>query len=452
MLKSARSYEEACRHFRWRVPERYNLAFDVCDRQTMAGSDGHRTALMVDNGTGEVERYTFVLLRLLSNRLANVLRAYGVKKGDRLAVSLPQGIEAALVILAGLKCGAILVPLSDGQEVAETKRCMDDAGVSLAIMSPKAAQMLAKTSSPVVTFDGQLWVAMQNAADSFAPEVTDANDPAFLFYQDHQPGVLHAHRCLLGSLPALEFGLNFFPHYGDIIWTPQSWMGFNGMVLGLLSAWHHGVAVVAGRIDDPAQQLALMGRHGVRALLVDAQHFKALTLAALNHPHPILRIIGVTNGLLDRSFHDFAQKTFDCPVNEIWGALELGAVCANNSQIMEWHQGSAGRAAPGITVDAITGAGYPIQAGEAALLGLSPTSHSGCLGWWQEAEQKSYRVSNGWWVSNIAGKRDLDGYIWPEQELVSFKQPQAQTPVDVPNPTLQPLGPDDRPVQSLPRK
>ena len=39
MLKPVKSYEEACRVFRWRIPERYNIAFDVCDRQTMAGAD-----------------------------------------------------------------------------------------------------------------------------------------------------------------------------------------------------------------------------------------------------------------------------------------------------------------------------------------------------------------------------------------------------------------------------
>ena len=86
MLNNPRSYEEACRTFRWRIPDRYNLAFDVCDRQTMAGADGHRTALIVEAADGQVERYTFHVLRLLSNRLANVLAARGVTPGDLVAL------------------------------------------------------------------------------------------------------------------------------------------------------------------------------------------------------------------------------------------------------------------------------------------------------------------------------------------------------------------------------
>src|SRR5512145_2415469 len=106
MLKAAKSYEEACRTFRWRIPDRYNIAFDVCDRQTMAGADGHRTALIVEAADGSSERYTFHVLRLLSNRLANVLTAAGVVPGDRVLVSFPQSVEAAVAVLAVLKLGA----------------------------------------------------------------------------------------------------------------------------------------------------------------------------------------------------------------------------------------------------------------------------------------------------------------------------------------------------------
>ena len=103
MLKHAQNYAEACRTFRWRIPDHYNMAFDVCDRQTMGGADGHRTALIAEAEDGSVERYTFHVLRLLSNRLANVLAAGGVQTGDPVLVSFPPSVEAAIAILAVIK-------------------------------------------------------------------------------------------------------------------------------------------------------------------------------------------------------------------------------------------------------------------------------------------------------------------------------------------------------------
>ena len=149
MLKTTRSYEEACRTFRWRIPDRYNLAFDVCDRQTMAGSDGHRTALIVEAADGSVERYTFHVLRLLSNRLANVLTAAGVGAGDRVLLSLPAGIEAASALLAVTKMGAVVVPVPVGLGTEPMGWRLADSGARAAIVGKEAiATVLAAEPPP----------------------------------------------------------------------------------------------------------------------------------------------------------------------------------------------------------------------------------------------------------------------------------------------------------------
>jgi acetyl-CoA synthetase len=56
---------------------------------------------------------------------------------------------------------------------------------------------------------------LADASDAFAPVVTAADDPALLIYTSATTGppkgALHAHRVLLGHLPAIEFYYEYFP-------------------------------------------------------------------------------------------------------------------------------------------------------------------------------------------------------------------------------------------------
>ena len=61
--------------------------------------------------TAKSEKFTFWDLKGLSNRLANALRAYGIERGDRVGILLPQCPETALSHIAIYKIGGIAIPL-----------------------------------------------------------------------------------------------------------------------------------------------------------------------------------------------------------------------------------------------------------------------------------------------------------------------------------------------------
>ena len=108
MLPRGDSYEAIRAAFAWRMPDRYNIGVDACDR--WADGSG-RPALLHLRADGGLERISFDALKALSNRLANVLRAHGITRSDRVAVLLPQVPEAAVAHIAAFKLGAISVPL-----------------------------------------------------------------------------------------------------------------------------------------------------------------------------------------------------------------------------------------------------------------------------------------------------------------------------------------------------
>src|SRR5262245_43590668 len=109
MLEPAANYEEALRRFRWRIPPRYNIGVDACDRLAVAKPDA--TALIYEDETGTVRRYSFAEIRALSNRLANLLLARGLARGDRVGILLQQAPETAIAHIACYKAGLIAVPL-----------------------------------------------------------------------------------------------------------------------------------------------------------------------------------------------------------------------------------------------------------------------------------------------------------------------------------------------------
>ena len=94
------SYDEARAAHKWDVPERYNIAADVCDRHPR-----DKLAMIHEDFHGNVRRVDWGELQDLSNQFANVLAAHGVQRGDRVAMLLPPTPETAGGVLRHLEAG-----------------------------------------------------------------------------------------------------------------------------------------------------------------------------------------------------------------------------------------------------------------------------------------------------------------------------------------------------------
>ena len=90
-------YEELYRSFRWNVPERYNMARACCGNWA---PDRGRFALYWEDESGAMAAYSFWDLQQAANRLSNALAALGVKRGDRVAIILPQRHETVIAYIA----------------------------------------------------------------------------------------------------------------------------------------------------------------------------------------------------------------------------------------------------------------------------------------------------------------------------------------------------------------
>ena len=110
VLPDTRAYDTLYRSFRWQVPAHYNIGVDICDR--WARLDPRRTAIFNVRANGDVDEISYGWLRETSGRLANVLSARGIRRGDRVAILLPQAPAVAAAHVAAYKLGAIALPLA----------------------------------------------------------------------------------------------------------------------------------------------------------------------------------------------------------------------------------------------------------------------------------------------------------------------------------------------------
>ena len=380
VLPVARGYHALYRSFRWQLPARYNIGVDVCDR--WAQSEPGRTAIFNVAADGAVEEVSYGALRETSNRLANVLAARGIARGDRVAILLPQGPAVAASHIAIYKLGAIALPLAMLFGVEAVSYRLQDSGARALITNAQGLAKLgeARDAVPglefVLSIDGlaagaeDFHAELARAASDFTPVDTAAEDPALMVYTSGTTGppkgALHAHRVLLGHLPGIEFPHEFLPQPGDRFWTPADWAWAGGLLNVLLPGLHYGVPVVAKKFEkfDPEEAFALMARMEVRNTFIPPTALRMLRSAPPPKQPLRLRSVGSGGEALGAETYEWGKSALGVTINEFYGQTECNLVLASCAAIGVSRAGAIGKPVPGHTVAVIRPDGSECATGE----------------------------------------------------------------------------------------
>lgn len=429
MIPRGLSYAEAMRQFRWPRPAKFNIGRAACERHNPAA-----LALIVDNADGSVRTWTFGQLLASSSRLANALRAKGIEKGDRVGVFLSQGAELALCHLAGYRMGAIVLPLFTlfGEEAVEYR--LSNAGAKAVITDmanvPKILAVrdrLPELKTVIVIGAGAHgaqfldWDRLLNAAsDSFTTLDTDAEDPALLIYTSGttgQPkGALHAHRMLLGCIPAVEQMLSHWPRGNEIMWTPAEWAWIAGLYDALFPAWYYGTPVLAHRFAkfDPERAFAMLAKHRVGVTFIPPTALKMMR--QVHEPRRRwdydLRALFTGGEAMGEELLAWGRDTFGTTISEGYGQTEMNLMVLNSPDWFEVRPGSCGRACPGRKVAIVDSAGKVLPAGEEGQIAGWRHDPIVMLEYWKSTEATERKYAGDWLLTGDLGRMDQDGYVF----------------------------------------
>jgi acetyl-CoA synthetase len=429
-------YAEIHASYRWDVPREFNIAHACCARWA---DDRSRFALYWEDESGATSAHTFFDLAREADRLSNVLAGFGVARGDRVAIVLPQRRETAVAHLAVYQMGAIAVPLSFlfGAEALEYR--LDNSGARVALVDPQSlpnvAPIRAKlprlthvigcagaSGNGIVDYDS----VVGQAAPRFERVATLADDPALIVYTSGTTGppkgALMPHRCLIGNLPGFVYSHDGYPQPRDLFWSPADWAWTGGLMDALLPTLYFGQPIVGyrGRFDAE-RALRLIEKYQARNSFLFPTALK-LIMKAFPKPRERfdidLRTIMSAGESVGTTVFAWAQEALGVTINEMFGQTEMNYIVGNSSANWPAKAGSMGRPYPGHRVAVVDDAGNEVARGETGDVAVNRIAPDGTpdpvffLEYLGNADATRRKYVGDWCRTGDMASMDEDGYLW----------------------------------------
>jgi acetyl-CoA synthetase len=434
-------YPKLYRDFRWQVPKHFNIAQVCCDRWAR---DARRTAILYEEASGATERWTYRDLHVAANRLANALRALGVRRGDRVAIIVPQRPETAFAHIALYRLGAVAMPMSMlfGPDALSYR--FADSGAVAAIVDAEALAGVRQARTDVLrhlivvgeagTRDSlnpragelEMTALLERASPRLSPVRTLAVEPADLIYTSGTTGppkgALIPHCVLIGNLSGFVASQNWFPQAGDVFWSPADWAWTGGLMDALLPSLYFGMPIVAyrGRFA-PETAYELLEKYAVTNSFLFPT---ALKMMMKTEPEPLarralkLRAIMSAGESVGQTLFDWCRSGLDVTVNEMFGQTEVNYIVGNSALRWPARAGSIGRPYPGHRVAVLDDDGREVAPGELGEVAVNRFDIHGhpdpvfFLEYWRNPQATQGKFSGDWCRTGDLATRDADGYLW----------------------------------------
>lgn len=423
LLQHRTDYEKAVSGFKWPDEPGFNWALDWFDAGLAGDPQSRdRTALwIVESAAGTETRLSFAELSRRSNRVANFLRAQGLKRGDHLLLLLGNVVPLWETMLACIKLGVVVIPATTLLTPDELQDRLDrgraKAVVAAQEQAGKFATLKAGELVRIVVGTAEGWLPFDDAAghpDSFTPEgETRADDPMLLYFTSGTTAkpklVRHSQRSYpVGSLSTM-YWLGLQP--GDVHlnisspgWAKHAWSCF-------FAPWNAGatVFVVNQPRFDAKDLLATIGRCGVTTLCAPPTVWRMFIQEKLADFKVSLREVCGAGEPLNPEVIDQVKAAWGLTIRDGYGQTETTAI-AGNSPGQPLKVGSMGRPLPGYKVRVVDADGSPVKEGEVALV-LGADRPAGLMQGYQSDDGSLKGADGDLYRSGDVVFVDDDGYL-----------------------------------------
>jgi acetyl-CoA synthetase len=445
--------------FKWFVGGKVNIVHNCLDRHVKTWRKNKLALIWVSEDGKEERTFSYYSLNREVNRFANIIKAMGVTKGDRVTIYLPRIPEIVFAMLACAKVGAIhsvvfagfsvdalkgriddsaskLVIAADGSwingKIFELKRTVDDAiktcpSVENVIVIKRTGHEVPMEASRDHWYHDMLALPISNG--KCPTEVLDAEDPLYILYTSGSTGkpkaILHTHGgYMVGTYTTLKYVFDLKDEdrwwcAADPGWvTGHSYIIYGPLLNGATSFMFEG----GPTYPYPNRWWQMVERYGITVLYTAPTAIRGLMRfgPAWPNKHDLssLRLLGSVGEPINpeawRWYYENIGKG-KAPIMDTWWQTETGMFMITPTPVVPLKPGSGTRPFFGQDAEILDDHGNHVQDGEEGYLVLKNP--------WPAMLRTVYnddeRYVNQYWskypgkyMTGDSAKRDKDGYFW----------------------------------------
>ncbi len=414
LLAHRTDYDTAYRDFVWPDPVHFNFALDWFDAVLAQGESGQRPALRIA-GLAAAE-ISFADMSERSNRVANGMRALGVKRGDRILLMLGNVVPLWEIMLATMKLGAVVVPATTLLTAADLAERAARVRARFVVTTAADAEKIAGLDAVRISVgaaEGCVDYADLTGDSAFVPDgMTKASDPLLLYFTSGTTArpklVLHSHASYpIGHLSTM-YWLGLRP--GDVHlnisspgWAKHAWSCF-------FAPWIAGATIFIcnqARFDAPSL-LDAMVAGGVTSLCAPPTVWRMFIQLDLTAWKTSLRELVGAGEPLNPEVIEQVRRAWGLTIRDGYGQTET-TLQIGNAPGQELRVGSMGRPMPGYRIRLLDQDGEDAAEG-AVCIDLSARPPALMQGYLQDDGTLAGTDGAVYRTGDVAS-RDADGYL-----------------------------------------
>jgi fatty-acyl-CoA synthase/long-chain acyl-CoA synthetase len=370
-------------------------------------------------GTGR----TYAELDERVTRLARALRDRGVGTGDRIAVLALNGMETWETYLAGVRLGAIVVPVNFRLVADEVAYVLTDSGATALVVDAAMAEVAATAceQAPVATvlhIGEEFEAALAAAAAEPLDVVVDEDEPAFIMYTSgttgRPKGAVLTHRNLL---------MHVFSQVTHLGWNPEDRVAAPGAPLFHIAGLAGGLPVLLlGGTNvimrsggfDPVATLDMIERERISSIFLVPAMWAAVVAVPDIASRDLSCLHRISWGAAPASTTLLRAMIDTFPQAEVvtaFGQTECSPVtCFLRGEDSIRKIGSVGTPMLNVEVRIVDDAMDDVPQGEVGeIVYRSPMVMKG---YWNKPEETAEAFAGGWFHSGDLVRQDEEGYLY----------------------------------------
>jgi acetyl-CoA synthetase len=418
LLEHRVDYQAACREFRWPRPASFNWALEYFDA---IGRRRDEPALrIVEDGKPDLA-FSFAQMRERSNRLANGLRAAGVRRGDPILLMLGNVPALWDSMLAAIKLGCPIIPTTTLLMEDDLRDRVTRGNVRAVIAHDWVSERFRHCDERLLRIAAGSapagWRSLNEVTSNdagFKAERETASDETLLLYftsgTTAEPKLVeHTHISYpVGHLSTM-YWLGLRP--GDIHlnistagWAKHAWSSF-------FAPWNAEATVIAYNYErfDPRSLLDQIVRCAATSLCAPPTVWRALVQQPLQTYRTQLRELLSAGEPLNPEVIARVREAWGIEIRDGYGQTET-TLQIGNFPGQRIKPGSMGQPAPGFRIDLIDTAGAARDEGEICP-NLADAPVGVMAGYRDDPERTATVMIDGHYHTGDVASRDAEGYF-----------------------------------------